>query len=208
MQRFLRSILIIARFTAAFCLVVVLSPVSDSRRESSPPLLSMLSAIDGSPSVVIWKSQYSLTLYKGSLPLKTYRAVFGRGYADGDKERVGDRRTPEGDFYVCSKNHSERFYKFLGLSYPGMKHAREGLRRGVISPAEYDAIARAIALRERPTWDTPLGGAIGIHGRTREDRSAQMARENWTDGCIALANADIDELYSVLQVGTPVTILP
>ena len=60
--------------------------------------------------------------------------MFGKGYGDGDKQRMGDRRTPEGDFYICTMNHSKRFYKFMGLSYPGLKHAEDGLRSGMISP--------------------------------------------------------------------------
>lgn len=208
MARFLRSLLVVTRFTSAILCVVVLSPESDSQRNATTAFLSLLSPLDGVPSLVIWKSRYSLTLYKGNVPVKTYHAVFGRGYGDGDKERVGDRRTPEGEFYVCSKNHSERFYKFLGLSYPGLKHAERGLRRGIINPEEYEAIARAVASRRRPSWDTRLGGAIGIHGRTREDAVSRIVRQNWTDGCIALANADMDEIYSIVQVGTAVTILP
>jgi murein L,D-transpeptidase YafK len=168
----------------------------------------MFSALQGEPSIVIWKSQYSLTLYKGNTPVKTYHAVFGRGYADGDKQQTGDRRTPEGEFYVCSMNHSKRFYKFLGLSYPSLKHAEQGVRKGSISPAEYDAIARALATGAQPSWDTRLGGAIGIHGRMLEDPVAQASRQNWTDGCIALLNSDVDELFGAVRVGTPVTILP
>lgn len=208
MPRFLRSIAVTVRFAAALCCVVVLSPVPDSPRNAIAAFHTMLSTLDGVMSIVIWKSQYSLTLYKGNAPVKTYHAVFGRGYADGDKEREGDRRTPEGEFYVCSKNDSKRFYKFLGLSYPSLRHAEQGLRNGFITGSEYDAIAQAIALRSQPLWETRLGGAIGIHGRIFEDLAAQRNRQNWTDGCIALANADIDELFGIVEIGTPVTILP
>ena len=57
-------------------------------------------------------------------PVKTYPAVFGRGYSDGDKRMTGDLRTPEGDFYICTMNPSKRFYKFMGLSYPGTEACR------------------------------------------------------------------------------------
>ena len=208
MAGFLSSILMVVRVGAAFFCVIVLSPLPDGPRNSTTAFLTMLSSLEGTPSIVIWKSQYSLTLYKGNAPVKTYHAVFGKGYAEGDKERTGDRRTPEGEFYVCSKNHSKRFYKFMGLSYPSLKHADQGLRRGFITAGEYDAIAQAIALRAQPSWETRLGGAIGIHGRTLEDLAAQTTRQNWTDGCIARTNNDVDELFSIVQVGTPVTILP
>jgi murein L,D-transpeptidase YafK len=208
MTRLRASIAVTVRFTVALLCVAVLSPVPDAPRTATAAFQDMLTSLDGPPSLVVSKSQYTLTLYKGNTPVKSYRAVFGRGYADGDKERSGDKRTPEGEFYVCSMNNSERFYRFLGLSYPSLKHAEQGLRRGIITQREYDEIERAVVERRQPPWETRLGGAVGIHGRTLEDPAAHAVRKNWTDGCIALANADIDELFNVLSLGTPVTILP
>ena len=160
--------------------------------------------------IVIWKSHYTLTVYKGEAPFKTYRAVFGRGYNDGDKRIMGDRRTPEGEFYICTMNHSKRFYKFMGLSYPGLKHASFGLQNNIISSQEYMTIKKAIDERQQPPWETKLGGAVGIHGRMLPGPAMepQSSRLNWTDGCIALDNADVDEIYSMIAIGTPVTILP
>ncbi len=196
------------RLFTALVLTAVLSPQPDVPGASTSAFAAFLSSLRGPTVLMVWKSGYVVTLYKGSVPIKTYRAVFGKGYADGDKERMGDRRTPEGDFYICSMNTSTRFYKFLGLSYPSLRHAEQGLRKGTITVREYAAIQKAIEERRQPPWGTGLGGAVGIHGRTIEDPSAQAGRQNWTDGCIALANADVDELYSVLSVGTPVTIVP
>jgi len=196
------------RFVLALILVSVLSPLPDIPGTSTREFISLLSRMDGATSLVIWKSQYSLTLFKGDAPVKTYWAVFGKGYGEGDKERSGDKRTPEGDFYICSMNHSKRFYKFLGLSYPGIKHAERGLQRGLISPREYGEIEKAAQEQRQPSWETRLGGAIGIHGRMLEDPSVWAMRQNWTDGCIALSNSDIDEIFSVVSLGTPVTILP
>ena len=198
----------VLRFAAAIFLVAVLSPLPDAPGTTTAAFLAMISSLRGDPSIVIWKSHYSLTLYKGDVPVKTYPAVFGKGLPDGDKEKAGDKRTPEGDFYICTMNHSKRFYKFMGLSYPGIKHADRGLRRGIISVREYSEIERANTEGRQPPWETKLGGAIGIHGRLQDDRIALTTRENWTDGCIALANADVDELFSILQLGTAVTILP
>jgi murein L,D-transpeptidase YafK len=208
MERIGRSIIITVRFVAAMLLVAVLSPVRDAPGTTNSAFLTMLSALDGELSLVIWKSRYTVTLYKGQTPLKTYRAVFGRGYPEGDKERTGDRRTPEGEFYICSMNHSTRFYKFLGLSYPSLRHAGQGLRRGIITAGEFAAIAQALQERRQPSWETRLGGAVGIHGRMIEDPAAHAARQNWTDGCIALANADMDELFSLASIGMPVSIVP
>ena len=202
------SIALSLRFFLALFLVSVLSPLPDIPGTSSRELISLLSRMDGETSLVIWKSQYSLTLFKGDAPVKTYWALFGKGYGDGDKERSGDKRTPEGDFYICSMNNSKRFYKFLGLSYPGIKHAQQGLQRGIITPREYGEIEGAYRERRQPSWETRLGGAIGIHGRILEDPSVWATRRNWTDGCIALSNSDIDEIFSVVSLGTPVTIIP
>ena len=197
------------RFAVLLLLLSCLSPLPGTRVRKAETFATLVAALPGEPRLVIWKSQYTLTLYKGMTPVKTYPAVFGRGYSDGDKRKMGDLRTPEGDFYICTMNSSKRFYKFMGLSYPGLKHAGYGLQERLISRAEYDKIKKAIDERQPPTWSTRLGGAIGIHGRTAlpgPDR--RPGAINWTEGCIALANADVDEIFSVVALGTAVTVLP
>lgn len=181
----------------------------DAAREPGAPA-GIPSTKAGAYRIVVRKSDYSLTLYRDNAEVKTCRAVFGRGYLDGDKRGQGDKRTPEGDFYICSMHPSKRFYKFLGLSYPSLKHAESALRSGMISQGEYVAIKKALEEGRQPPWDTRLGGAVGIHGRTAAATGVTPppGMENWTDGCIALDNADVDELYSVVSLGTPVTILP
>jgi murein L,D-transpeptidase YafK len=195
---------------AAFLLLTCISPLPETPTRHTDAFKTLLSSLDGTVRLVIRKSRYTMILYKGETPVKTYQAVFGRGYGDGDKQRMGDRRTPEGDFYICTMNHSKRFYKFMGLSYPGLKHAEEGLRSGMIVPDEYAMIKKAIEERSPPPWETRLGGAVGIHGRMlgAEDARRLSSDINWTDGCIALDNADVDEVYRVVSLGTPVTILP
>jgi lipoprotein-anchoring transpeptidase ErfK/SrfK len=98
----------------------------------------------------------------------------------------------------------------MGLSYPDVKHAESGLREKLISPGEYTSIRQAIEERQQPPWGTRLGGAVGIHGRMLDgaDTPEYYSVLNWTDGCIALDNADVDEIFSVASLGTPVTILP
>lgn len=199
----------ILRFVVLLLLFCCLSPLSGTPTRKAETFATLVAALPGEPRLVIWKSQYTLTLYKGMVPVKTYPAVFGRGYSDGDKRKTGDLRTPEGDFYICTMNSSKRFYKFMGLSYPGLKHAGYGLQERLITRAEYDKIKKAIDERQPPTWSTRLGGAIGIHGRTAApgpDRPPEVM--NWTEGCIALANADVDEIFSVVALGTAVTVLP
>jgi murein L,D-transpeptidase YafK len=210
MVRFRRNIYFALRLFAAFLPLLCISPAPEAPQKTATTLASQLSAIAGQLKLVIWKSNYTVTLYKGETPVKTYRAVFGKGYQDGDKQRMGDKRTPEGDFYICTMNHSKRFYKFMGLSYPGLKHAEYGLQSRMISPVEYSLIKKAIEARLQPPWETRLGGAVGLHGRMLDAGNAmqQFIGANWTDGCIALDNADVDEIYNVVSLGTPVTILP
>ncbi len=198
------------RLLGSVLLLSCITPVPDVIVPKPDTFASRLASIAGQLRIVIWKSQYTLTLYKGDQPFKTYRAVFGKGYQDGDKRREGDKRTPEGDFYICTMNDSKRFYKFLGLSYPDLKHASDGLQNKLISPEQYALIKKAIDERQQPPWDTRLGGAVGIHGRMIDGavNGNSLASINWTDGCIALNNTDIDEIYSVVTPGTPVTILP
>jgi len=187
-----------------------MSPLPDVSTAKTTSSAALITPKTDSLKLVVWKSHYTLTLYKGDLPVKTYRTVFGRGYRDGDKRMAGDRRTPEGDFYICTKNNSKRFHKFLGLSYPGEKHAEYGLRSKLISTKEYELIKKAVEERQPPPWDTRLGGAVGIHGVTLDGTRppVNILAMNWTDGCIALNNSDIDELFSIVSIGTPVTILP
>lgn len=149
------------------------------------------------PKLVISKSNRTLELYSGGQVVKTYRVALGRNPTD-DKERQGDRRTPEGEFYVCLKNEHSQFYLSLGLSYPNEEDAARGLRDGLITQAQHDRIVRAIRRKQKPPWDTPLGGEIMIHGGG--------TASDWTWGCIALADADIKELFDALPNGTPVII--
>jgi murein L,D-transpeptidase YafK len=82
----------------------------------------------------------------------------------GNKVRAGDRRTPEGDFYIFTKNDKSAFYLSLGLSYPNAPHTERGLRDGLINRSQYETIMRALKARKAPPQNTRLGGDIYIHG--------------------------------------------
>jgi lipoprotein-anchoring transpeptidase ErfK/SrfK len=149
------------------------------------------------PKVVVSKSKRQLLLYAGGAIVRTYRIALGANPVD-DKVRQGDRATPEGDFYICVKNARSNFYLSLGLSYPNAEDAARGLRDKLITRAEYGRIVRALQSKKRPPWDTALGGEIFIHGGGTDG--------DWTWGCVALANADIRELFDALPLGTSVRI--
>ncbi len=145
------------------------------------------------------KARRQLLLFSAGKRVRTYRIGLGLSPL-GDKVRAGDRRTPEGEFYIFTKNERSAFYLSLGLSYPNLAHAERGLRDGLITRAQYDAITRALRAGKAPPQDTRLGGDIYIHGNG--------AGSDWTWGCVALENEDIRELFGAVSVGTPVRIEP
>ena len=164
---------------------------------SSAPSQTPLKLPLVNPRIVVSKSKRQLWLHAGGEVVRTYRIALGTNPVD-DKVRQGDRSTPEGDFYVCVKNARSNFYLSLGLSYPNVEDAERGLRDKLITRAVRDRIVRAIQNKQRPPWDTALGGEIFIHGGGTEG--------DWTWGCIALANPDIRELFDAIPMGTPVRI--
>jgi murein L,D-transpeptidase YafK len=111
----------------------------------------------------------------------------------------GDRKTPEGSYYITHKNAKSQFYLSLGISYPNLDDARAGLRAGLISKSEFARIETANKHKKLPPQGTRLGGDIFIHGG-----GAQL---DWTWGCIALNNQDMDFLFTHVAVGDKVTIL-
>lgn len=147
----------------------------------------------------VFKAERRLEVRVRGLDFKSYRIGLGRNPV-GDKRIEGDGRTPEGDFYVCQKLPAGRYGPSLGISYPGGEDAERGRREGAITAARHRAILESISARRKPPWDTPLGGAICIHGRG--------SSEDWTAGCIALDDEDAGELFALTPMGATVKILP
>lgn len=136
--------------------------------------------------IVVDKGKRELTLWSKKKKLKTYRIVLG-GNPVGDKEKEGDLRTPEGRYTIDAKNPNSSFYKSLHISYPDKTDRVQARRQGV-SP----------------------GGAIMIHG-TPDYIAALYATgifPDWTAGCIAVSNDEIDEIFRRVPVGTPIVIKP
>jgi hypothetical protein len=164
----------------------------DSKDSPLGPLIS--------PSILVEKSALRLTVFDGDSGVKSYRVAAGA--VMGDKQCEGDRKTPEGDFYICIRKTKgqTRYTRSLGLSYPNLEDAQRGRRDGLITAAQYYSIAQAIKNNRKPPWQTKLGGAIMIHGK-RENRTGTL-------GCVALDDDDIIELYNRLPLNTPVRIIP
>lgn len=151
------------------------------------------------PKIVVRKGARRLTLYSDGAAVRTYPVALGFS-PEGDKVRQGDGRTPEGTFYVCVKNAKSAFYLSLGLSYPNVEDAERGLRDKLITRRQYEGIVGAIKRKQRPPWDTPLGGEIFIHGHG--------STGDWTWGCVALDNENMKQLFDAVPMGTAVVIEP
>jgi len=151
------------------------------------------------PRLIVHKAERRLGLYSGGTLIKEYTVGLGP-VPIGHKEQQGDGRTPEGDYYVCTRLERSRFHRFLGLSYPGIADARRGLRSGLTSRADHDRILAAHRKRRQPPWGTRLGGAVGIHG--------SGGSSDWTAGCVAVEDREVEELFTALPLGTPVKIEP
>ncbi|MDP2182813.1 MAG: L,D-transpeptidase [Actinomycetota bacterium] len=177
--------------------------LAPARTETPEPVLGTvvgeLPATLINPEIVISKSLRTLTVMSEGARVKTYRIALGRDPI-ADKLKEGDGRTPEGDFYVCGRHSETRYHRTLGLSYPNEEDAERGSAAGIISRREYTDIVRAIRAMKRPPWHTGLGGEIMIHGGGTAD--------DWTDGCIAMSDADAEELFAATPLGTPVCIEP
>jgi murein L,D-transpeptidase YafK len=151
------------------------------------------------PRIIVLKSKRQLELYSDGAMVRTYRVGLGLNPVD-DKQREGDRATPEGEFYIFTKNPKSAYYLSLGISYPNVEDAERGLRAALITHPEHDQIVSAIKRKAAPPQYTALGGLIYIHGNG--------AGSDWTWGCVALENEDLKELYNLVDIGTPVTIRP
>ncbi|MGB7209734.1 MAG: L,D-transpeptidase family protein [Pyrinomonadaceae bacterium] len=185
-------ILVVGIVFAIVAAISILSQIRSSEMDNKP--LTTLAE----PSILIRKAARKLEIFDGKKLVKTYTMVLGFS-TKGDKEIEGDGRTPEGEFYVFTKNPESRFHLSLGISYPSKDDAKRGLSAGLISKEEHAEIAKAIDEGGMPPQKTKLGGEIFIHGGG--------TASDWTDGCVALKDEEISEIFAIIPVGTKVKIL-
>jgi murein L,D-transpeptidase YafK len=159
--------------------------------------------------ILIKKGERKLYLYvreDGKERLeKSYQIALGNN-PTGAKRRQGDGATPEGDYYITHKNPRSNFFLSLGVSYPNIIDADDGLKNGLITKTQHKAIVDAINGRTKPPQNTRLGGDIFIHGGGT-GKLFGLTRD-WTLGCVALENDEIKELFEKIPVKTPVKIAP
>lgn len=136
--------------------------------------------------VLVKKSERKLYLLQRGQPFREYRVALGK-VPRGHKMKEGDKRTPEGRYMLDFKNENSDFYKSIRISYPNRVDS---------------ALARQFGYRP--------GGAIMIHGQGEDTELSPYVRQafNWTDGCIAVTNEEMDEIWSAVDIGTPIEILP
>ncbi len=147
----------------------------------------MVPGIEKAERVLVKKSEKKLFLISNGKPFREYRVVLGPK-PRGPKMAYGDERTPEGEYTLDRKNENSAFYKSIRISYPNHIDRERSERAGIDDP----------------------GGAIMIHGQPKvkpwPDDVAQTF--NWTNGCIAVTDGQMDEIWAAVDVGTPITIQP
>jgi murein L,D-transpeptidase YafK len=130
--------------------------------------------------VLVKKSERKMYLIKNDKPFREYKVAFGAN-PEGHKQQEGDERTPEGRYILDYKKSASSFYKAIHISYPNEQDKKRAKEKGV-NP----------------------GGLIMIHGQ----KNGFTQSFNWTDGCIAVKNIEMDEIWTSVNVGTPIIIKP
>ena len=137
--------------------------------------------------VLVRKSERKLYLYSGDSAIKTYPIALGR-QPEGQKIREGDSRTPEGLYTLDWRNPTSKFFRSIHVSYPNISQERNAKEAGV-----------------------DPGGAIMIHGQPNdwaERIQLTFKHKDWTEGCIAVENQDMLEIWDLVRDGTPIKIEP
>lgn len=171
----------LARLFSALCLLALLAAafVLLPRPDPLPP--GPLGQID---RIVVEKAARRMTVYRDGQALRVYRVALGFA-PEGDKQRQGDGRTPEGIFTIDRRNAASAYHLSLGIDYPRPQDR-----------------ARAAAGGYSP------GGDIFFHGQPNGRKGQPTLRQDWTAGCIALTDAEIAELWDATPIGTGVEIRP
>ena len=137
-------------------------------------------------SVLVVKSDSRLYLFREGKEIASFKVAFGAN-PEGHKQQQGDERTPEGHYILDFKNANSAYYKSIHVSYPNAKDRENARKRGV-----------------------DPGGDIMIHGQRNgyAGLSAFAQFFNWTDGCIAVTNPEMDIVWDAVRTGTPIEIKP
>ena len=183
--------------SALLALLLLLSPLGASKptaleavaattKEKPMKTMKKPTSLPKAQKVLIVKSERKLYLLRGGKPYREYHIALGK-VPEGPKEREGDRKTPEGNYTLDFKKADSDYYRAIHISYPNAADRARAAKKGV-SP----------------------GGAIMIHGQPNWWGWLSIVRQrfDWTAGCIAVSNGDMDEIWEAVKPGTPVEIRP
>ncbi len=140
--------------------------------------------------LVVDKAHYKMYVYYKNKPIKVYKVVFGPKPLE-DKKMEGDRCTPEGCFTIKQMYQHKEWNKFMLFDYPNessFKKFNDRKAKGMI-----------------PVTAT-IGNSIGIHGVWKNADRVIDEKHNWTDGCVSMKNSDVEELFTLVKVGTKIYI--
>lgn len=160
----------------------------------------------GDTWILVDTDALTLSVMQGEEPVRVFENIaIGRNGATRNRLYL-DQKTPIGSFRISRIKEDSQYYLFFGVDYPDLQHARRSFETGIISEAEYGAIRQAHEQGNEPPANTPLGGYIGIHGIGDGDPTIHESF-NWTDGCVALTNEEIDELRRWIEINMVVLII-
>jgi murein L,D-transpeptidase YafK len=171
---------------SSLALVLALVLVGLASRPATAAISPVECAVTPVECVLVYKSRQIMQLLSGKEVVRSYQVALGRNPL-GHKQKAGDCRTPEGAYLIDRHSKQSRFYKSLHITYPNRQDLASARNRGS-SP----------------------GGDIMIHGLPEgfEDLADFHFRMNWTKGCIAVNNAEMDEIWRLVADGTPIIIKP
>jgi murein L,D-transpeptidase YafK len=162
------------------------------------------SAIDG-VWLLIDTNALKIEVKKGEQTVDIIEGIAIGQSGVGQKTRRGDNVTPSGEYRIGWVGDRSTFHRFFGLNYPSPQDAEYGLRKGIIDKYTYSDIVHAHLYGQVPPQNTPLGGRVGIHGLGSASLKIHQTM-NWTHGCIAMTDSQIDHLSQWINTGTLVKI--
>lgn len=155
--------------------------------------------------VLVDDKEATLSVFRGNALVERFVPIsLGRSGAKTQRVR-GDNVTPKGEFRINRFNYESQWRTFMGIDFPTPVHARMALEKGIYSQVDYEDYFDYYRRNGYPPQNTALGGAIGIHGLGSADPDIH-GRFHWTQGCVAVTNAQIDRLAELVGVGTRVVI--
>lgn len=164
-------------------------------------------AADEATWILVNTSELTLQVLQGETVLRSFGNIAVGQNGVAGRRQINDGKTPLGSYRISNIRNGKqtRFYRFFEIDYPSLEDARRAFASGRISEADLAAILHAHEYGRQPPASTPLGGNIGIHGLGTGDARVHQDY-NWTDGCIALDNKQIDELAQWVRPGMTVVI--